>query len=83
MITEEDLKEAGFIQLTVIREGERFPTDKFQLLGWEPTPRINWEDRNFGPVIQIEGLQRRVNTVESLKEFVNNVVPRFCDYLPV
>ncbi len=83
MITEDDLKEAGFIQLTVIREGERFPTDKFQLLGWEPNPRINWEDRNFGPVIQIEGLQRRVDTVEALNKFITSAVPRFCDSLPV
>jgi hypothetical protein len=83
MITEEDLKAAGFVQVFKEMQGESIPTDKFILPGWDPTPRINWEDRNFGPVIQIEGLQRRVDTVEGLNKFITSAVPRFCDSLPV
>lgn len=80
MITSDDLLKAGFIQQMKEMQGEVFETNIFQLVDWVPMPHINWEDRNFGPVIQIGGMQRRVNTVEELEKFVNKAVPTFCDY---
>ena len=80
MITSDDLLKAGFVQQIKEMQGEVFETNIFYLSGWSPLPSVNWEDRNYGPVIQIGGMQRRVNTVEELEKFVNKAVPMFCDY---